>query len=86
MDYLYLLDGTLYLKKTHLRNTTKIVDTRITINSIDLTMTPTAPDFFHENTPLSNIFSFSYDTTDDSDSMWRVEFYDKYMEWDMLKQ
>lgn len=86
MDYLYILDGVLFLKKSTLRNTTKVIDTKITIKDIDIKDNPSAPNFFDEDTSFSNMFSFSYRTNRDTDSMWRVEFYDRYMEWDMVKR
>ena len=49
MDYLFLLDGILYLKKSNLRNTTKIIDTTLSVKDISPQIVPTAPDFFHED-------------------------------------
>lgn len=85
MDYLFLLDGALYLKRATLKNIPKIIDTKVTHSDIDSDSIPTAPDFFHEYSILSRVFSFSYRTTQDIDSFWRLEFYDRYMEWDMIQ-
>lgn len=83
MDYLFLLDGILYLKKSNTYQPNKILDTTIETQDIDSSLVPSAADFFHENISLSHIFSFSYDAPQLVDAMWRVEFYDQYIQWDM---
>jgi hypothetical protein len=47
---------------------------------------PTAPDFFHEGVSVPGTLSLSYNASTDVESVWRVDFYDRYIEWDMLDQ
>lgn len=82
-DYLFLLDGNLFIKKTTFFNPVKQVDS--TIHLQELTEdTPSAPDFFHEESSLSQKLSFSYSRTQSDESMWVVDMYDRYLEWDMI--
>ena len=87
MDYLYLLDGTLFLKRTTTKEPTHIVDLTTTVKDITPeSPIPSAADFFHEDVSLPNTLTLSYHPAVDTESVWRVEFYDRYLEWDMLDQ
>jgi hypothetical protein len=87
MDYLYILDGALFLKRTSTKEPTHTVDRTIRVIDVDAESTfPTAPDFFHEGVSVPGTFSLSYNASTDPEAVWRVDFYDRYLEWDMLDQ
>lgn len=47
MDYLFVMDGALFLKRTTLADPVKNIDTKITLSDLDAQSSrPTAPDFF----------------------------------------
>ncbi len=87
MDYLYILDGALFLKRTSTKEPTHTVDRTIRVIDVDTESPfPTAPDFFHEGVSVPGTLSLSYNASTDVESVWRVDFYDRYLEWDMLDQ
>lgn len=75
------MDGALYLKRTSLRDPTKIIDTEIQTQDMSSDI-PSAPDFFAEDVSLPNTLTFSYNPARPTEETWRVELYDRYLEWD----
>lgn len=83
MDYIYILDGVLYVKYSWQKTPNKIYDNTIKISEITKDdLAPYVPDYFRENisTPKNLNFSFVSASTDETE--WRAEFYDRYTEWD----
>ncbi len=83
MDYLFILDGALYLKRTSTKDTRKIIDTTLRVEDISSEVLA-APDFFRENQSIPNNLTFSYQSRQATGSIWRADLFDRYMEWDML--
>ena len=85
LDYLFLLDGALFLKRTTLTEPRKIIDTDRTIIEIDENSPlPTAPNYFTEYVSLPNNINISYEAARAEETIWRTTFYDRYLEWDMV--
>lgn len=85
MDYLFLLDGVLFLKRTSTYSVPKIIDTAVQVSDIDNTDTlPSAPDFYSETVSRPNSINLSYEPAQDTESIWRNTFYNRYLEWDMI--
>ncbi len=85
LDYIYILDGVLYVKYGWSKIPNKIQDTAIKISDIASTdPLPYIPDYFHEeiSTPKNLNFSFTPSLSDETE--WRMEFYDRYTEWDRV--
>lgn len=87
-DYLFLLEGTLFLKRTSTYSPTKIVDTERIVTEIDTedVSYPTAPDYFNEYVSLPNNVNIAYEPARADESVWRTTFYDRYLEWDKIAQ
>lgn len=87
MDYLYLMDGALFLKRTSTNEPQHVIDTYIRVSEVTPESPfPSAPDFFHEDASIPNTLTLSYHGAVDTESVWRVDFYDRYLEWDILDQ
>ena len=85
LDYIYILDGVLYIKYGWSKTPNKIQDTTVKISDIGATdPIPYIPDYFHEeiSTPKNLNFSFTPSLSDETE--WRMEFYDRYTEWDRV--
>jgi hypothetical protein len=85
LDRIYLLGGVLYIKYGWAQTPNKIQDTTVKISDIGATdPIPYIPDYFHEeiSTPKNLNFSFTPSLTDETE--WRMEFYDRYIEWDRV--
>ena len=82
-DYIFLLDGALYVKYNTLASPNRPVDTTPpVISSPDLTLVPRAPDFFHESVASPGQMELSFAPANPADTSFRLEFFDKYLEWD----
>lgn len=82
-DYIYILDGNLYIKYGHSKTANKIVDATMKISNISTTdLDPYVPDYFHPSISTPRNLSFSFVPASQTETEWRVEFYDRYMEWD----
>ena len=73
------------MKYTHRTNPLRQTDTDITTDSADLTLLPRAPDFFHEQVASPGQIEISFAPADSLDTDFRLEFFDKYLEWDTTK-
>ncbi len=82
-DYIYILDGTLYVKYSWLNVPNKIQDlTRIISTITTNDPIPFVPDYFHENTSTPKNLNFTFVPAYPNEREWRAEFYDRYIEWD----
>ena len=71
MDYLFLLDGTLFLKRTSTYDPTKIVDTDRSVVELDNeSPRPTAPNYFKEYVSMPGAVNFSYEPAIEDESVW----------------
>lgn len=83
MDYIYLLDGILYVKYSWQNTPKKILDTTTKISNITPTdLIPYTPDYFHENNSVPKDLNFSFVPSNHDETEWRADFYDRYIEWD----
>ncbi len=82
-DYIYILDGILYVKYSWMLKPNKIIDNTLKISQISSNdLTPYIPDYFHENVSTPKNIGFSFVPASHDSSEWRAEFYDQYTEWD----
>ncbi len=84
-DYIYILGGSLYVKYTHRSAPLRQTDLDIVTISADLTLLPRAPDFFHEQVASPGQIELSFAPAHSLDTNFRLEFFDKYLEWDAIK-
>lgn len=78
-----MLDGALYVKYNTLVKPNRPVDpTPPSILPPDFTLVPRAPDFFHESVASPGQMELSFAPANPSDTSFRMEFFDKYLEWD----
>ncbi len=85
MDYLFLLDGILYIKYSWLNNPSKIIDTTQKISSIGPSdLLPYIPNYFYENSSTPKVLNFSFTPSSHEETEWRVDFFDQYTEWDKV--
>ena len=83
LDYIYLLDGVLYVKYNWSKVPNKIIDTTTKISSISSTdLAPYIPDYFHEDISTPANLNFSFVPASPTETEWRADFYDQYTEWD----
>ncbi len=85
LDYIYILDGALYIKYNWTNMPTKIIDTTTKISSISADdLTPYIPDYFYEDVSTPHNLNYSFVPSSQSEREWRAEFYDQYIEWDKV--
>lgn len=85
LDYLYLMDGALYLKSSHTKEPSRQKDTTLTITDLDLTLSPEAPNFFHELIASPGQIQIDFSSARSTDTAYRLEFFDHYTEWDLTR-
>lgn len=83
-DYLFLLGESLYVKYTSLVPEKKSIDTTITTTSLDTALLPRAPDFFHEIIASPGQMEVSFSPSIPEETSFRLEFFDRYLEWDRV--
>lgn len=83
-DYIYLLDGVVYVKYASRSDVPRPVDNDIVIGSPDMTLLPRAPDFFHEIVASPGQIEVSIYPANPEDRNFRLEFFDKYLEFDRV--
>ena len=83
-DYLYLMDGILYLKSSHAKEPSRQKDTTLTITDLDPANVPEAPNFFHEVVASPGQLELDFSRAQSRDRAFRLEFFDHYTEWDLL--
>lgn len=79
-DYIFVLGGVLYIKNTHLNSPQKIIDTKITVKNIPSEIPEVANNFVEIVSTPSEI-NASFKNTVSQEKEWRLEFFDKYLEW-----
>jgi hypothetical protein len=85
LDYIYLLDGTLYIKYNWTNTPNKIIDTVTKISSISQDdLVPYVPDYFYEDVSTPRNLNYSFVSSSPTEREWRVEFYDQYTQWDRV--
>lgn len=85
MDYLYVMGGVVYVKYNHTNAPRKIQDTSIQVTTVtSRDAVPTSPNYFHENMSTPGNISVTFSPASDRETSWRMEFFDRYLEWDML--
>lgn len=73
------------MKYSHLQSPVRPVDATPPITSSpDLTLIPRSPDFFHESIASPGQMELSFAPANPSDTSFRLEFFDKYLEWDTV--
>ena len=84
-DYIFLLGWALYVKYSHLYDPARSTDPTLTISALDPSLMPHAPDFFHESVASPGQIEVSFAPARSSDRDFRLEFFDRYLEWDRVK-
>lgn len=79
------MDGTLYIKYTKRNSPNRPIDTGISTNSLDITLRPLAQNYFSESVASPGQIELSFSPADSSALEFRLEFFDKYLEWDAVK-
>lgn len=82
-DYIFVLGGTLYVKNTYLTNPTKIIDGKITLKNIE-NEKPEVANNFDQTLSTPSELNMSFVNTVPNEKEWRLEFFDKYLEWDKI--
>lgn len=84
-DYMFRLDGALFIKYTGAPRRSDTVDTTITIASLSSSSAlPITPNFFHEVTSTPKTLSITFTPATPTETEWRMTFFNRYIEWDML--
>ena len=81
-DYITLMDGALYVKYSHTLSPAKTIDTTIHITEGDVYSVPSAPNFFVESATVPGRIHVSFSPARSDDMAYRLEFFDRYIEWD----
>ncbi len=85
-DYLFVQDGALYIKYSGPTHRSDHKDTTLQISSLTVDAPyPNAPNFFHEIKSTPKTLSLTFTPASSDEKEWRMSFYDRYLEWDMLK-
>jgi hypothetical protein len=85
LDSLYILDDTLYIKYNHTSTMNKILDTTLLTKSISPSdLPPYVPNYFHEDISTPTHLSYTFVPASRDEREWRMEFYDRYTEWDRV--
>lgn len=85
MDYLFIMDGVLFVKYNHTKAPVKVQDDSIKIATLTATDEyPIAPNFFHESLNTPGSLSVTFAPANKTEKSWRMEFFDHYLEWDAV--
>ena len=85
LDYIFLLGGSLFIKYSHEKDISSPIDTTIITITLDTTLLPSAPNYFHELVASPGQIDISFTPARASDRSFRLEFYDRYKEFDQIK-
>ena len=80
-DYIFVLGGNLYVKNTHLKEPNKIIDTTTRTENISQKL-PEVPNNFVQVLSTPSELNVSFRNTLPDEREWRLEFLEKYTEWD----
>lgn len=83
-DYIFLLSGKLYIKYSHQKDPERSNDTTSKVETLDKSILPVAPNYFHESVASPGRIEVSFSPANPNDSSFRLEFFDRYMEWDRV--
>lgn len=84
-DYLFIMDGVLFVKYNHTKAPVKVQDDSIKITTLAATDDyPIAPNFFHESLNTPGSLSVTFAPANKTEKSWRMEFFDHYLEWDAI--
>ena len=82
-DYIYILNDILYVKYSHLKEPDKISDSNIKVTELGPNdLDPYVPNYFASDVSTTQNINFSFRPTDPAERQWRLDFYDRYIEWD----
>lgn len=79
------MDGALYLKENHTYTPSRQNDTTLIIRDIDEDAVPEAPNYFTETVASPGEIELSFSPADMRDTAFRLEFFDRYTEWDLTR-
>lgn len=80
-----MLGGSLYVKYNHEKNPAQPIDLSIITVNIDPSQLPESPNFFTENISSPGEIYISFKKTHPQDTSFRLEFFNRYLEWDRVK-
>lgn len=85
-DYIYTMNGVIYIKYSTLKEPTKVIDRSITVQTLSSTdpILPYVPNYFHEQSHSPGRLSVSFSPARTLEREWRMEFYDRYTEDDAI--
>jgi hypothetical protein len=85
-DYIYMIEWSLYIKYSHSREFDRPRDdTSPQTEDIDMSLLPESPNFFSEQISTPWQISIDFSAADPADTTFRLEFYDRYLEWDKTR-
>lgn len=83
-DFVYLLGGVLYVKSTYLGTNAKTFIAKVdSAKTIDKSLPEVANGFNQVHSTPSEL-NISFQNTVSDEKEWRMEFFDKYQEWDRI--
>lgn len=80
-----MLGGSLYIKYNHKKDPARSTDLTLSTSNIDATLIPEVPNFFSENTASPGEVYISFKKSHPQDTSFRLEFFNRYLEWDRVK-
>lgn len=85
-DYVFVLGGILYVKKNHTNAPEKIRDTRWIVQTTvpNVPNIPSVPNYFVSTITTPGELSFRFRNALSGENAWKLEFFDKYLEWDLI--
>jgi hypothetical protein len=81
-DYLYTMDGILYIKRSHIKEPNIPRDMTMNISSLDPKEIPEAPNYFEEVVASPGQIEIDFSPAQKTQQAFRLEFFDRYLEWD----
>jgi hypothetical protein len=83
-DYLYMIDGNLYIKLNPNDSPVRQKDTTLIIWDLDPTQAPEAPNFFDGVVARPGQIDLDFSPARSEDRVFRLEFFDRYSEWELI--
>ena len=82
-DYIFILGNALYVKYNHTSHPEKIRDTDRKVSDLRTnTPTPFVPNYFNQVLSSPSELNITFQNALPGQKEWRLEFYDRYIEWD----
>ena len=87
-DYIFIFDGSLFIKYTSTFAPNPIRETTIFTDTLDAQdPIPTAPNFFDQELANPGRISLAFSPAlKKEQKIWRMDFYDAYLEWDLVER